>query len=92
MSITIDNEVAAMRRMSIGELREKHERVFGETTTTRHAACLIRRIAWREFSISAPVPLNLAALSGTPTAVTITMYLSTSATLSTKNSRRSTAS
>jgi hypothetical protein len=47
MSIDIDNEVAAMGWMSIGELREKYERVFGETTRTRHAACLIRRIAWR---------------------------------------------
>ena len=36
-----------MRRMSISELREKYERVFGETTTTRHAPCLIRRIIWR---------------------------------------------
>ena len=47
MSIDIDKEVAAMERMSIGELREKYERVFGETTTTRHAPCLVRRIAWR---------------------------------------------
>ncbi|MBN1772904.1 MAG: DUF2924 domain-containing protein, partial [Deltaproteobacteria bacterium] len=47
MSIDIDQEVAAMQRLSIGELREKYERVFGETTTTRHAECLIRRIAWR---------------------------------------------
>ena len=47
MKIDIDHEVAAMRRMPIGELREKYERVFGETTTTRHAPCLIRRIAWR---------------------------------------------
>jgi hypothetical protein len=47
MNINLHREVAAMRRMSIGELREKYERVFAETTTTRHAPCLIRRIAWR---------------------------------------------
>lgn len=47
MSSSIDREVAAMSRMSIGELREKYERVFGEATTNRHAECLIRRIAWR---------------------------------------------
>ncbi len=47
MSIDIEHEVAAMGRMSIAELREKYERVFGETTTTRHAPCLVRRIAWR---------------------------------------------
>lgn len=47
MNLNIDTEVAAMQRMSIAELREKYERVFGETTTTRHAPCLIRRIAWR---------------------------------------------
>ena len=47
MSIDIEHEVAALQRLSIGELRERYERVFGETTTTRHAPCLIRRIAWR---------------------------------------------
>ena len=47
MNLNIDTEVAAMQRMSIAELREKYERVFGETTTTRHAQCLVRRIAWR---------------------------------------------
>ena len=47
MNLNIEQEVAAMRRMSITELREKYESVFGETTTTRHAPCLIRRIAWR---------------------------------------------
>ena len=47
MNLNIDTEVAAMQRMSIAELRERYERVFGETTTTRHAPCLIRRIAWR---------------------------------------------
>jgi len=47
MSVNINQEVAAMQRMSIAELREKFERVSGETTTTRHAPCLIRRIAWR---------------------------------------------
>ena len=47
MSIDIAQEVAAMQRMPIAELREKYERVFGETTTTRHAHCLARRIAWR---------------------------------------------
>ena len=47
MSIDIEHEVAAMGRMSIAELRERYERVFGETTTTRHAPCLVRRIAWR---------------------------------------------
>ena len=47
MNLDIDHEVAVMRQMSIGELREKYECVFGETTTSRHPSCLIRRIAWR---------------------------------------------
>jgi hypothetical protein len=47
MSLDISQEVAAMRRMPIGDLREVYERVFGETTTVRHAQCLVKRIAWR---------------------------------------------
>jgi hypothetical protein len=47
MSIDIEQKVAAMQRMPIAELRAQYERVFGETTTTRHAPCLLRRIAWR---------------------------------------------
>ena len=47
MTLDITREVAAMQRMTIGDLRAQYERVFGEPTANRHAACLIRRIAWR---------------------------------------------
>ncbi len=43
----IDKEVASMRRMSIGELREKYADVFQETTNGRNKIWLLKRIAWR---------------------------------------------
>ncbi|MBN2712467.1 MAG: DUF2924 domain-containing protein [Planctomycetes bacterium] len=45
--LNIGREVAAMRNMSVTELREKYEDVFGEKTRSRHKDFLVRRIAWR---------------------------------------------
>ena len=47
MGMKIGREVAAMRRMTVAELREKYAAVFGEDTRCRHKDYLIRRIAWR---------------------------------------------
>ena len=47
MGMNIGKEVAAMRRMTVNELRAKSVDVFGETTNARHREWLIRRIAWR---------------------------------------------
>jgi len=47
MSISVGKEVAAMRSMTVSELRERHAEVFGEATTSRHKEHLVRRIAWR---------------------------------------------
>ena len=47
MSANIGLEVAAMRRMSLNELREKYAEVFGEATQSRHKQYLLRRIAWQ---------------------------------------------
>jgi len=45
--MNIGKEVAAMRRMTVIELRGKYAEVFGEQTRCRHKDYLVRRIAWR---------------------------------------------
>ena len=45
--LNIAKEVAAMERMTVGQLRIKFAEVFGETTRSRHKEYLIKRIAWR---------------------------------------------
>ena len=47
MPLNIEKEVAAMKRMTVNELREKFAIVFGEPTNGRNKAWLIKRIAWR---------------------------------------------
>jgi hypothetical protein len=43
----VQKEVAAMERMTTGELVAKYAEVCGEGTRSRHKQYLIRRIAWR---------------------------------------------
>jgi len=47
MQLNIANEVAAMKRMTMRELRERYAEAFGETTNANNRTWLIRRIAWR---------------------------------------------
>ena len=47
MDLNIGKEVAAMKRMTVNELRAKSADVFGEETKARHKEWLVRRIAWR---------------------------------------------
>jgi len=47
MDMNVDKEVAALKRMTAGQLREKYREVFGEETRARHKAFLIKRIIWR---------------------------------------------
>ena len=47
MNLNVDKEVAALQRMTVGELREKFAEVFGEPTNARHKQWLVKRIAWR---------------------------------------------
>ena len=47
MDLNIAKEVAAMKRMTVNELRAKYADVFGEETNARHKEWLVRRIAWR---------------------------------------------
>lgn len=45
--LNIAKEVAAMKRMTVDELRSKYAEVFGEATNGRNKDWLIKRIAWR---------------------------------------------
>lgn len=47
MNLNVEKELAALRRMSVGELRVRYAEVFGEATRSRHKQWLIKRILWR---------------------------------------------
>ena len=47
MKLNIEKELAALRRLSVGELREGYGEVFGEATRSYHRDFLIRKIIWR---------------------------------------------
>lgn len=47
MNLNVGKELAALRRMSVGDLRLRYAEVFGETTNTRHRDWLVKRIIWR---------------------------------------------
>jgi hypothetical protein len=47
MRLNIAKEVAAMRRMTMNELRGRYAETFGERTNANNRVWLIRRIAWR---------------------------------------------
>ena len=45
--IDIDREVAKLKGMSVGELRERYQEAFGEPSRSRNRQFLWKRIAWR---------------------------------------------
>jgi hypothetical protein len=47
MHVNVTKEVAALRAMSVGELRAKYAQVFEEETRAGNKTWLIRRIVWR---------------------------------------------
>jgi len=47
MQLTIGKEVAALKRMTIRELRGKYDEVFKEQNNANNEAWLVKRIAWR---------------------------------------------
>lgn len=47
MRLEIGKEIAALEKMSTGQLGERYAELFGETTRTRHRAYLVRKIAWK---------------------------------------------
>ena len=46
MELNIVNEVAALRRLSVGQLRLRFAELFGETTRASNRTWLVKRIAW----------------------------------------------
>lgn len=47
MSPNFGKDVAALQRMTVKQLCDKHVEVFGEETNGRNKIWLVRRIAWR---------------------------------------------
>jgi hypothetical protein len=47
MDINIGQEVAALRRMTVNDLRARYVAVCGEETRVRNKDWLVKRIAWR---------------------------------------------
>lgn len=47
MRLNIAKEVAALERMTVGQLQQRYVEVFNEPVRSRHKRYLIRRIAWR---------------------------------------------
>ncbi len=46
MALDIDQEMAALRQMTVPQLRSRHHEVFGEPPRSAHKEHLVRRIAW----------------------------------------------
>jgi hypothetical protein len=45
--LNIVNEVAALKRLSIGQLRQRFTELFGEATAASNRTWLVKRIIWR---------------------------------------------
>jgi hypothetical protein len=47
VQLNIVNEVAALQRLTVGQLRQRFAELFGEATLASNRTWLIKRIAWR---------------------------------------------
>jgi hypothetical protein len=47
MSLNVEKELAALRKMTVPDLRARYAEAFGEPTNARHKGWLVKRIAWR---------------------------------------------
>jgi hypothetical protein len=47
MDLELKQQIAALRKMTVTQLRQQHLELFGETNPAGHRAYLFRRIAWR---------------------------------------------
>ena len=52
MDMNVGKELAALRRMSVDDLRGRYAEVFGEPTNGRHKDWLVKRIIWRMQSLA----------------------------------------
>lgn len=47
MALNVGREVSAMQRMTVMQLQQRYEEVFGEACRSHHKQWLVKRIAWR---------------------------------------------
>lgn len=47
MSLNVEKELAALRKLTVTELRGRYAEAFGEPTKVHHKAWLVKRIIWR---------------------------------------------
>ena len=47
MQLNIVNEVATLKRLTVGQLRQRFAELFGEATAASNRTWLVKRIAWR---------------------------------------------
>ena len=52
MELNVGKEIAVLKRMTVGELRERYAEVFGEETHARNKQWLVKRVIWRLQSMS----------------------------------------
>jgi hypothetical protein len=52
MELNLVNEVAALQRLSVGQLRQRFAELFGETTKASNRIWLIKRIVWRRQALA----------------------------------------
>lgn len=52
MKLNVGKEIAAVQRMTVGELRDRYAEIFGEETPARNKQWLIKRIIWRVQSLA----------------------------------------
>ncbi len=51
MPLNVTKELAALQKLSVGDLRERYTQLFQETTQARNRPWLIKRIIWRMQSL-----------------------------------------
>ncbi len=47
MAVDIDQQITALRQLTVPQLRIQHQELFGEPPRSAHKQHLVRRIAWR---------------------------------------------
>jgi hypothetical protein len=47
MNLNVAKELADLRRMTVGQLRDRYAAVLGQPTNARHKDWLVKRIIWR---------------------------------------------
>ena len=50
--MNVGKDIAALKNMTVADLRTRYAGVFGEETRSRHKEFLVKRIAWRLQSLA----------------------------------------